>query len=330
MILTIFLIILAQLSWGNVISIDDLLLRNDLYYKKFTDIPFTGQVFGKEKGRLKDGVKEGYWEEYDEDGLLTAKGKFKNGKKDGIWEGYEKGKYDSGNKVGIWEYYSKDGQLESKGKYDSGNKVGIWEYYSKDGYLYQKGNFKDGKKDGLWKSYYEDGQLRSKEKYDIGNKVGIWEKFYENGKLWKREEYKKGEPVGAHVEFLDDGKSLVYRVLWDEDGSGLILSEENYDWSGNGNGDWEEFFKDNSFVVRARGKFKNYKKHGAAYEYFRSTNLYGYGSYKDGKKDGIWEYMSEKTDLLKVNCGTVKLEPLKNVLKDSQALRGISNQLRGV
>ena len=43
---------------------DDLVKRNDLYYKKFTNIPFTGEISGMWKGNV--------WN-----------GKFKNGKKNG-------------------------------------------------------------------------------------------------------------------------------------------------------------------------------------------------------------------------------------------------------
>ena len=33
----------------------DLVQRDGLHYKKFTDVPFTGKVTGKEQGKLKDG-----------------------------------------------------------------------------------------------------------------------------------------------------------------------------------------------------------------------------------------------------------------------------------
>ena len=42
----------------------DLVKRNDLYYKKFTDVPFSGQVKGKERGEFRKGKKEGKWTTY--------------------------------------------------------------------------------------------------------------------------------------------------------------------------------------------------------------------------------------------------------------------------
>ena len=34
---------------------DDLVERNDIYYKKFTNFPFTGEVSGKENGKFVNG-----------------------------------------------------------------------------------------------------------------------------------------------------------------------------------------------------------------------------------------------------------------------------------
>ena len=40
---------------------DDLVERDGLYYEKFTDVPFTGNVTGKEQGKISKGKKEGEW-----------------------------------------------------------------------------------------------------------------------------------------------------------------------------------------------------------------------------------------------------------------------------
>ena len=36
----------------------------------------------------RDGKKDGYWEEYWENGKLESKGSYKDGKEDGVWEHY--------------------------------------------------------------------------------------------------------------------------------------------------------------------------------------------------------------------------------------------------
>ena len=55
------------------VSSNDLVQRKGIYYKKFTDVPFTGAV-----------------EEYFDNGSLHWKEIYKDGKDDGVWEVYYK------------------------------------------------------------------------------------------------------------------------------------------------------------------------------------------------------------------------------------------------
>ena len=57
--LTLFLLIFCTPSWSETLTMDDLVKRNDLYYKKFTNDPFTGEISGIESGSLKKGKKNG-------------------------------------------------------------------------------------------------------------------------------------------------------------------------------------------------------------------------------------------------------------------------------
>ena len=70
---------------------DDLVKRDGLHYKKFTDVPFTGKVTGKEQGTYKDGKRDGPWVSYHDEGQLSYKGIYKDGEKDGPWVSYLKG-----------------------------------------------------------------------------------------------------------------------------------------------------------------------------------------------------------------------------------------------
>ena len=119
---------------------DDLVERDGLYYEKFTDVPFTGEVTGVEQGSFKSGKKEGAWVKYDYAGQLFSKGHYKKGKREGTWA-----------------YYCPNGQLWLKGNRKSGYKEGTWVEYYCDGDLWEKGNFKNDKKEGAWVSYNEDG-----------------------------------------------------------------------------------------------------------------------------------------------------------------------------
>ena len=72
--------LLSSPSWSE--TIEDLVERGGLYYKKFTETPFTGEISGKENGKFNKGKKEGRWVYYHENGQLKKRVNYKNGK----WE----------------------------------------------------------------------------------------------------------------------------------------------------------------------------------------------------------------------------------------------------
>jgi hypothetical protein len=48
-----------SLAYGE--TMNDLVKRDDVYFKKLTDVPFTGKVTGKSQGSLKNGKWDGLW-----------------------------------------------------------------------------------------------------------------------------------------------------------------------------------------------------------------------------------------------------------------------------
>ena len=103
----VFVVLLfPALALGEEVTFADLVERDGLYYKKVTEVPFTGKVTGLQQGRFKNGVMEGPWVTYHNNGQLEMKGDFKNGDREGLWIDY----YDNG-------------QLNKKGNYKNGVKV---------------------------------------------------------------------------------------------------------------------------------------------------------------------------------------------------------------
>ena len=74
-------LLFPSLALGETVKDEDLVLRDGLYYKKFTDVPFTGKITGEFQGKLKNGKKEGPWVYYHYNGQLRSKGTYKDGKK---------------------------------------------------------------------------------------------------------------------------------------------------------------------------------------------------------------------------------------------------------
>ena len=126
----LFLSLLSSPSWS--VSYDDLVQRDGVYYKKFSDVPFSGKVTGLRNGSIKNGKREGAWVLYFVNGQLMSKGNYKNGEMEGEWITYYwssqlryKGNYKNGKREGAWVVYDWDGILneETTGTYKNGVKI---------------------------------------------------------------------------------------------------------------------------------------------------------------------------------------------------------------
>ncbi len=116
------------------ISEKNLVIRNNLFYKKFTNTTFSGLV-----------------ESYHENGQLKTTGQIIKGKKNALWE----------------RYYS-NGRQKSRGHYKMGIKEGSWKYYFLNSNLKEEKFYKNGKKHGLWKTFDTKGSLLKTESYTLG------------------------------------------------------------------------------------------------------------------------------------------------------------------
>jgi antitoxin component YwqK of YwqJK toxin-antitoxin module len=112
-------------------TIDDLVKREGLYYKKFSEVPFSGKVTGNEQGIIKNGKWEGAFVSYHENGQLWYKGNWKNGKREGAWVNYHD-----------------NGQILIKGNYKNDKMEGAFVGYDEHGTVWEMftGTFKNGKK----------------------------------------------------------------------------------------------------------------------------------------------------------------------------------------
>ena len=60
-------------SFAYGLTMDDLVKTDGLYYKKFTDVPFTGKVTGNTQGSFRNGKKHGPWVYYYDNGRVYQK-----------------------------------------------------------------------------------------------------------------------------------------------------------------------------------------------------------------------------------------------------------------
>ena len=124
-------------------TLGDLVERDGLYYEKFTDAPFTGEVTGNPQGSYKSGKRDGAWVGYHNTGQLGYKGNYKDAERDGDWVQYDE-----------------NGQLWWKGNFKTGKEEGAWVGYYVNGQLSWKGNYKNSQHEGFWVSYEENGTVQ--------------------------------------------------------------------------------------------------------------------------------------------------------------------------
>ena len=66
----LFITLLSSPSWSDTLTIDELVIRKEIFYKKFTNTPFSGEISGIENGKFIQGIKDGPWTTYYKNGQL--------------------------------------------------------------------------------------------------------------------------------------------------------------------------------------------------------------------------------------------------------------------
>ena len=103
-------------TYSDDIDYDQLKYTNGLLYKKEINEIFTGNVTGIQNGKVVNGLKEGEWKGFYENGNL-------------LWSGF----YDKGLTVSKWTEYHNNGKIFTMGYYENGKKIGIWTFYNEQG-----------------------------------------------------------------------------------------------------------------------------------------------------------------------------------------------------
>ncbi len=232
-----------------------------------------------------NGLREGEWKEFTNDGHVTVHCWYKNGKKHGKSKGYvgnssllAVGIYHDGKREGQWRWFNETGtevqsmwykngyaqgpwkapnpdvNSESTGIYENGVKQGAWVEYNTGEYYLFKGSYKNGKLDGECIWYHSPTQIGAKGIYSDGILINTWEKFY---------------PSGAIEEI------------------GTVLKK--------GEVDWKIFFEGGT--LKAKGRTVNGFKDGFWKEFHENGQIQSEGIYKNGTAYGVWKYYHENGNL---------------------------------
>ena len=116
-------------------DINNLIDRGGLLYAPNKEKPYTGLVFDLYRttgnksleGRYKDGLKNGKWEWWSENGKMDSSVTYKNGSKNGKWT-----------------YWYENGQKQEEIIYKDGKLDGLMTDWYENGQKEYEGTFKDG------------------------------------------------------------------------------------------------------------------------------------------------------------------------------------------
>lgn len=220
----------------------------------------TGNLIAEGKVLL-NGLKDGNWTYYYEEGKKKATGKYSYGKKTGRWTYYypngkiqQKGSYTNNKITGIWQWYYETGELLKEEYYLYGNLDGETVEYSVLGEVITKGSYIEGYKEGNW--IYTVGDQKNMGKYVMGEKDGTWKSLYieENTKSFIGE-YVRGNPDGKHVYYYPNGD----------------IKEERYYEEGRKVKAWSKYNEDGELIVVIKYKDGNpYKINGEKVELYQN------------------------------------------------------------
>ncbi len=159
-----------------------------------------------------EGVKDGPWKEYYEDGQLRAEGLYNLGNRIGRWRFYhqtggleQEGNFnDQGKPEGPWKWFHENGNVFREEAYRNGKLDGLFTEYTDDGKVVVQGEYVDGLEEGFWK--YEYGDTREEGTYRSGMRNGEWKAYYDNGQLSFAGSFIDDNPNGRHIWYYPDGK----------------------------------------------------------------------------------------------------------------------------
>jgi antitoxin component YwqK of YwqJK toxin-antitoxin module len=222
---------------------------------------------------LRDGLKEGVYREYDQEGKITAARIFVRDIPitDGIVD-------EGGKEQGAWKFFYEDGQLKAEGKYENGKREGEWKFYYKGKKIQQTGTYKANQPVGEWKWYYPNGQILREQSFVKGKEEGLTKEYSEDGTLVAEGEYLGGMREGdwkyKNGEYIAKGKYV----------------------DGKEQGEWKQYYP--SGTLAFEGSYVDGLENGYHRYYFSEGRIKEERYYRMGLKDGLWKIFDENSDLI--------------------------------
>jgi len=281
----------------------------------------------------RNGLKQGRWKYFYDDGSLRMEGSFRNGKREGFFKTYDQ----HGNLIDIKKYvddeevidapeisalqviteYYETGVVSRITTLRNGIPEGVSREYNEDGtvaqaIVYAAGSIigkgimnEEGKREGAWEEYYVNGNIRARGSYINDFKIGEWVYYHENGQLEQKGDYdENGKPIGKWVWYYDNGNlwreeffinGLRDGLVTEFDPSGNIISEGEY-FEGLEEGKWIYNFENH----RIEGSYSAGQRNGMWRHYYPNGQLSFEGQFindiPNGKHTYYWDNGKKKDE----------------------------------
>ena len=265
----------------------------------------------------------------------------KNGLFDGKWEQfYEDGEtkmtfsYDESKKDKIWMSYFQDGRRENYTFYTQDSLVTDYDFtYFANLQIKEEPEFnKNGLFDGKWEQFYEDGETKMTFSYDESKKDKIWMSFYPDNRRQNYTYYNQDTLVTDYdfkyydnIKIIDDPDLYDYAYYMNLEvvkkpryDNLQIVEEPSFSKNGLFDGKWDSFFEngdqwrtfhyeeglkvkiwsvfyDSTGTRHSETNYENDLKHGQYQEWYENIIVRprAEGLYKEDVKDLLWTFWNE-------------------------------------
>jgi antitoxin component YwqK of YwqJK toxin-antitoxin module len=309
-----------------------------------------------------NGIKNGSYVTYYENGNKKSEGSFKDGNFNDSWVFYfENGKikeeinYFNNYKNGIYKYYYLNGKLKESGSFKDDNYHGNYISYFENGNIEKEGKFIDGKYDELWSFNFENGNPKGKGSFKMSDgsemgstgipkngRTGIWRFFHDNGLVKDEFNYIDGKINGNFKSFNELGKIKTEGSIKNDKIEGLYtsyyengkISDQGIYVNGKKNGLFKKYFQ--SGILQAEVNYKDDLIDGLVRKYFENGNLETEGNFTGDLANGVFKTYDQNGKLLsEVNFsngneqGEIKKEKVKteSQTKSSPLMQKITNSI---
>lgn len=191
-------------AWAQAVSAAELEQRGGLYYKKGSDVPFTGDMKDEMSGRIEDGLRVGEWVSWHENGEKDSSVQYEKGKISHLIRWHPNGvkglesTYNEGRPHGQRLAWYENGTQQSVTNYVDGQVEGERKLWDLKGHLLLSAEYQSGKRHGATVWWYDNGQKRWETHYEEEARTGTWSQWDREGELFMQSEWAEGKLVKRH------------------------------------------------------------------------------------------------------------------------------------